>query len=265
MQGMSMLETHVVNDLIERVPVTVTYCDLRNCVRAFTTATESDDPLAIRVRGFDDRDGLLLEINGDVVPQASETVSIERLAVELSTWKDWKAAHPDTDIYLGRELDPEAENNRLKNMVLNVRGVRGLSVEPAWQAQLIDEARVIGVSVNGRHRAYRVTALCEPRAAVLNDFIADVPVTVTYNHWNGCIRVFTKLDAAEEPLDIGVRGWNNGKLLLEVDDKAVPQDSVELDLERLDAEIVTWKLWKIAHPDTDVYTGIGMTTEGAED
>jgi hypothetical protein len=156
------------------------------------------------------------------------------------------------------------EKNRLKNLVINATGLYRPPIELAAQARIIDEARVIGVSVKGHHRAYRVTALCDPRGTVVNDVIEDVPVTVTYNHWNGTIRVFTKDEVAHEPLEIGIRGWNNGLLLLEVDGQVVAQDSGELNLERLDVEAVSWKKWKAAHPDTDIYTGIGVST-GADD
>src|SRR5436309_12308333 len=36
MATMADLERHVINDLIDRVPVTVTYCPRTNCVRALT-------------------------------------------------------------------------------------------------------------------------------------------------------------------------------------------------------------------------------------
>src|SRR5438552_2413083 len=50
--AMAEAERHVVNDLIDRVPVTVTYCPRTNCVRALTQDDESDEPLDVVGRGW---------------------------------------------------------------------------------------------------------------------------------------------------------------------------------------------------------------------
>jgi hypothetical protein len=252
--GMCMAETHVVNDVVESVPVTVTYCDLRQCARVFTRAGESGEPLDVRVRGYVDQQGLLLKINGAVLPQESDVIPLDRLEIEVTTWAEWKTAHPDSDIYLGREPDPEAENDKLRNLSLETRGVRP-AIETASRATVHDAARVIGVCVGGHIRAYRVLALTDPRSTVVNDVINGVPVTVTYNHWNDCIRVFTNAATFNEPLTVGMRGWKRGQMLLEIDGETVPQDSDDLDLDIVTVETMTWKEWKTAHPSSDIYTG----------
>lgn|GEM_PF-3898985 len=265
MQGMSMVETHVVNDVIQSVPVTVTYCDLRRCVRVFSKTGLADAPLNVRVGGFNDQTGLLLNVDGEVVPQAADSVPLTRLDATVMSWKEWKSAHPDTSVYLGREPDFEALNRGLKNLVLNTQGVKRPKIELAAKARIGDATKVIGVSVNGNHRAYRITALSDPRATVLNDIIANVPVTVTYNSWTDCVRVFVDRDAENEPLAVGLHGWEQGRMILEIDGKSVAQDSDEVDLEQLDIETVSWKAWKAKHPDTDIYTGMSQLADGAGD
>ncbi|MBS0267290.1 MAG: DUF3179 domain-containing protein [Planctomycetes bacterium] len=264
MNGMKLLETHVVNDYFEQTPVTVTYCDLRACVRAFTSPSATGDPLQVRVAGFDDREGLLLELQGQVFAQAGTAPPLDLLQVETMTWKDWKSAHPDTDIYLGREPDPEAQNNRLRNLTLGTTGIRLPQVVSAAGAPLIDAARVIGVSIHGKPRAYRITALSDPRAAVLNDLIDGVPVTITYNHWNDCVRVLTQTEHANQPLAIDLHGWDHGTLQLSIAGQVVSQQSDLSGFEDLDSTTTTWKEWKAAHPDTDVYTGMGLVTQAAD-
>lgn len=264
MLGMSMVETHVVNDVIQSVPVTVTYCDLRRCVRVFSKSGLVDVPLNVRVGGFNDQTGLLLIIDGEVVPQASDSLALKRLDATVMSWKEWKAAHPDTGIYLGREPDPEALNRSLKNLVLNTQGVKRPKIELAAKARIGEATKVIGVSINGNHRAYRVTALSDPRATVLNDVIADVPVTVTYNSWTDCVRVFVNRDADHEPMAVGLHGWEQGRMILDIGGKSVAQDSDKVDLEQLDIETVSWKAWKAKHPDTDIYTGMSQLADGAD-
>jgi hypothetical protein len=264
MRGMKLLETHVVNDLIEQVPVTVTYCDLRACIRGFTAPNESEVPLTVRVGGFDDRDGLMLTVDGQLFAQAADETPLTPFSVETMSWKEWKSAHPDTDIYMGREIDPEAENNVLRNLAISTPGVKYPAVVSAANARLIDAAKVIGVTIHGKHRAYRITALSDPRSTVLNDVIDGVPVTVTFNYWKGTIRVFTKGEGDHAPLGVGLRGWEKGTMLLTVDGQIVPQDSDQVDLDELETETVSWKEWKTAHPDTDVYTGMELVSQAAD-
>jgi hypothetical protein len=105
---------HVVNDCIDGVPVTVTYCDRTDCARVFTG--EGNEALDVWTAGY--MDGLMLRYNGRFFLQnTGRPVAADGPAPEVlpslphtrSTWKQWHSAHPDTDIYgtLGRkELNP---------------------------------------------------------------------------------------------------------------------------------------------------------------
>jgi len=256
--------THVVNDVIERVPVTVTYCDLRDCVRAFTQKGEANEPLDVSVQGLSDWK-MLLSINGEVLLQEAEVVPVDRLEVVVTSWNNWKTLHPDTDIYIGTDLDHEADRVDLRNLVVIASGIQRPITIPGRTAGVIDAADVIGVSVKGHYRAYRLSALCDPKSTVVNDVIDGVPVTVTYSHWGACVRVFTRAGTSNEPLHIGMRGWKDGKMLLEIDGEILPQDSVEMPVARLEPAVTTWKEWKTAHPETDIYTGLNAHSAGAAD
>lgn len=255
---------HVVNDVIDRVPVTVTYCNRRNCVRAFTMVGEPDEPLDGAVRGLQDGK-MRISINDEVFLQEAEVVPVERLEVEVTTWKEWKAEHPETDIYVGDGQSYPPEEVDLKNFSYSSPGIRMPGVTPGCSAQVTDAAEVIGVSVNGHYRAYRVSAMFEPKVAVIDDMIDGIPVTLTYNRWNGYARGFTATGASQGPLDIGLRGWQDGTLLLDLDGVVLPQDSDEIPLARLETRIMTWKDWKTAHPETDIFTGMYVETAGMAD
>ena len=95
--------THVVNDLFAEVPVTVTFCDLSNCARVFTQPDELNRPLDVGVGGF--RDGqLLLHVDRRNFSQDAPDVPLHDLEFERTTWKEWKTAHPDTEVC--SHLDP---------------------------------------------------------------------------------------------------------------------------------------------------------------
>src|SRR5688500_4441346 len=68
-----------------------------------------------------------------------------------------------------------------------------------------EDAEVIGVSVNGRHRADILDAFRPVEQHVYNDLLDDTPVTVTYCDLAECIRVYTDPERKER-LDVAVGG-----------------------------------------------------------
>jgi len=98
---------HVVNDVVDAVPVSVTFCDQTGCTRVFTD--DGTEPLELMTAAF--VDGLVLKAHGRLYRQdtgaAADHVDdnplpYQTLAFEETTWGQWRAEHPDTDVYLGR-------------------------------------------------------------------------------------------------------------------------------------------------------------------
>jgi len=105
--AMSAIARHVVNDIVGDMPVAVTYCDRTGCARAYAGAA-GGGPLGVGMAGFDR--GLVLTAGGRLFRQdTGEAVVGEGsfpfagYPVEQTTWGAWKAAHPDTDVYIGDE------------------------------------------------------------------------------------------------------------------------------------------------------------------
>lgn len=100
-KALSYPQPHVVDDVVAGHPVTVTYCDLKNCAREFTG--DGDGPLDVGVGGYDN--GLLLRFNGRRYRQDSgEAVEpgapfpFPQLGFVRTTWKEWRDIHPDRDV-----------------------------------------------------------------------------------------------------------------------------------------------------------------------
>lgn len=99
MKAMTMLGTHIVNDLVEDVPVTVTYCDRTGCVRVLTQADESE-ALPVNLGGWvDGKMNLLWE--GKLYAQNDDKIPMEEMSFMVTTWKEWKSLYPETDVYTG--------------------------------------------------------------------------------------------------------------------------------------------------------------------
>ena len=147
--------------------------------------------------------------------------------------------------------------------------VRTPPTVPAAKANLADDEKVVGVMVNGRPRAYRVTALAKLTGHVVNDLIAGTAVSVTHCDRTGCTRVFSA--DTGEPLPIMTGGYQEG-LLLKVGDGFYRQrDGRPLDprsgpmpLRDLEFQEVTWNEWRTAHPTTDVYLEDPRPTQPSE-
>ncbi|WP_435019455.1 DUF3179 domain-containing (seleno)protein [Tundrisphaera sp. TA3] len=107
---------HIVNDVVGGLPVTVTYCDLSDCTRAFAVPGKAD-PLDISQAGtFGDE--MLVKIGHVTYKQATGEVyepdpgypavpfPYPEYPLVRTTWGEWKARHPGTAIYVYRDGDP---------------------------------------------------------------------------------------------------------------------------------------------------------------
>ena len=148
-----------------------------------------------------------------------------------------------------------------KQAAVLVERAPGLSLPrtvPAAEATLDDDAPILGVAVAGRHRAYLRSAFESVHAHVVNDLLADVPVTVTHCPLTGCSRAFTAASRGM-PLNLDQVGVTHNRFVIAVGDVSYYQDTgaaVESGAPALTPyrlELMTWKEWKLLHPDTDLY------------
>jgi hypothetical protein len=107
-------DRHVVNDLVDGRPVSVTYCPRSGCVSVYTGAP-GNETLPIAMGGwmerYDDRTLLLLvgatryrQDTGTAVESASAPLPFPRMEYQRVTWKQWREEHPDTEVYAGEVL-----------------------------------------------------------------------------------------------------------------------------------------------------------------
>jgi hypothetical protein len=91
--------TQLINDVIGDVPVTVAYSIKPNRQRAFTS-DQRGSPLDVWVVNPGRDDHLVCRI-GDVeysLELGDPPPPLKELAATRTTWKEWKLAHPNTDV-----------------------------------------------------------------------------------------------------------------------------------------------------------------------
>ncbi len=121
-RSMTATSRHVVNDVVGGKAVTVTYCDLLDCVRAFGGA-DSKTPLNITLAGIVDN-GMLLGVDDHIYYQSTAEIAnpatdkdapkfpYASLSATRTTWREWKSLHPQTDVYIGPSTEAPAASDR---------------------------------------------------------------------------------------------------------------------------------------------------------
>ena len=89
---------HVVNDLIDRVPITVTHCEINSCTRVFSGKTS--ESLDVAVGGVRDG-GMELVLDHERFLQHAPESPLADYPFEVMTWERWRFLHPGSDIYVG--------------------------------------------------------------------------------------------------------------------------------------------------------------------
>ncbi len=119
--GVMRLQTrHILNDVVGGVAVTTTFCDRTRCARGFGGQPASS-PLDVGQAGLlggemvvKVGDVTYLQKTGEVVEapagRPASPFPYPEYPLLLTSWGEWRAAHPDTDVYEGD--DPTRPRHR---------------------------------------------------------------------------------------------------------------------------------------------------------
>ncbi len=148
--------------------------------------------------------------------------------------------------------------------VFRAPGIDRPATREADKARLSDEEPVLGVSVDGEFRAYRVEAMKARTDHIVNDVIHGHPISVTYCDIYDCACGFTG-EPGNVPLRISQGGLYSGGMVIRVGDAEYSQTSGELvrpgklvppfPYSSFPLERMTWTQWRTLHPETTVYEG----------
>lgn len=96
----SMLEPtrHIANLCVGGTAVSVTYCNLVDCVRVLTD--HSAAPIPLHVGGLDVDDQMVLLLNGQRYGQLSAGLPLTDYPFRRMNFSQWKTLHPNTKVYV---------------------------------------------------------------------------------------------------------------------------------------------------------------------
>ena len=132
----------------------------------------------------------------------------------------------------------------------------------SWQKEVVSSDRVIGVTINGEHRAYPLFIMNAHE--VVLDEVGGVPIVVTYSPLLDAVGVYDRrIDGAT--LEFGVSGlladsnllfYDRGEtpsLFRQLDGTAISGPHVGTSLRRIPGVAIDrWRSWLEAHPETTV-------------
>jgi len=216
----------IVNDRFGDEPIVVTYCPLCFSGMAFK-ATIGGEVRRFGVSGllynsdvllYDyGTDSLWSQIMSKAISGPMKGTDIEAVAVAHTTWRDWKTRHPDTQALTVNAIldfrynsDPYARYQSTDRLMFPVARENG-----AYR----NKERVLGLTIEGAHKAYPFRELRETGKSKVEDVVAGKRVTIEWHESDDYARV---VDA-------------NGTELPSV--------------------IVYWFAWYAFHPSTIVFPG----------
>lgn len=95
---LQLLSRHVVNDVVNGKPISVTYCDRTDCKQVFTA--EGDSELDLSIAGWSGS-GMMLRLGESEFPQKADESPVDHYPFTVTSWQDWLEKHPETDVYVG--------------------------------------------------------------------------------------------------------------------------------------------------------------------
>lgn len=104
LSSFNLIGQKIVNDVVNRVPVTVTYCRVNQKGRVFTSDIRGEN-LELDLYAWE-KGELVFELNDEPFPMFDENAPLDDYAFVLTTWGEWKKRHPNTDIYTGEAKIP---------------------------------------------------------------------------------------------------------------------------------------------------------------
>jgi len=216
----------IVNDQFGDEAIAVTYCPLCFSGMAFE-ATIGGEVLRFGVSGllynsdvllYDYKtDSLWSQIMSKAISGPLKGTNIEAVAVAHTTWRDWKARHPETQVLIVSGVlsrtytsDPYASYQDSNRLMFPVKRKNG-----AYK----NKERVLGLTIDGVHKAYPFRELRATGKSRIEDVVAGRTVTIEWHESEDYARV---LDA---------------------------------DGNELPSVIVYWFAWYAFHPSTVVFPG----------
>lgn len=235
-------------------PVLVTYCPLCRSGIAFEPLI-SGERVAFGTSGklwnsdlvmYDRKTkSLWSQVLGKAIVGPLSGTELTFIWADIASWKDWKAAHPDT-LVLSRDIvcsphNPDCTRDYSYNPYGSEAESPVIGVTP--DARLGRKAIVYGVDINNKQKAYPHDKIKDVK--VVNDVVGNVSIAVVWDADLNVVKIFKRNDlafsfAGSQYTDDSGNEW--------------PIAKMEKNLERVETFGHFWFAWAAFFPNTEVFS-----------
>ena len=261
---------HAVNDTFQGVDVLIAFCEQCSAATAFRRDLD-DRTLSMETEGVcggsiilrDRQTGTLwapFDGHGLEGPLAGR--ELVRLPVFLTTWRDWSARHPESDVIYQPEARRAGHGAREHPGKWGIVGQMGETLS-TWDTRLAENDFVYGIGQDGASRAYPLRAVQE-RDGVVNDTLAALegqsprPIVVLARGAFEMAAYSRRLAGATLTFELAAgepghfRDLESGSVWT-IEGLAVSGPHQGKRLSPMDGYMVEWHVWSEYHPESEVF------------
>lgn len=253
----------MVNDMVGGEPVSLGFCTLCNTAIAYSSGSWTFGTSGLLYRSnklMIDRQtrSLWSQVTGEpVVGKMAETpVRLDLVPLTVTTWEEWKRAHPDTTVTKldasfgarwGYDYRPGAADRKRA----------GVSF-PVWQKSgaLPAKEEVYGLRVGAKTKAWPIDRVVKER--IVHDRLGDVELVLVGDPESGAVRAYRRdgrtFQAGTAP---GELRDETGRVWKITEESLVPDVEGAAPLPRVPGVVAFWFGWYGFYPETEVYRPTG--------
>lgn len=195
----------IVNDTLGRIPIAVTYCPLCDSAAVFDRRVDGETR-EFGVSGLlynsnvlmYDRGGepesLWSQVAAQGVSGPAAGKALQALPLELTTWQDWTARHPNTTVI--SDQTGHARNYNVNPYARYFAGQRLMFPARPMSDRLAPKTLVLGVWTEGKARAYPIASF-GARDQTLEQELDGKSFTLVYDARHRALRIDSADDGVE--------------------------------------------------------------------
>lgn len=266
---------HIINDRIAGEPLLFTTCERCQSGSAFIPKLGEETArfsamgmynasltMINRKRNKADQHSLWLHYEGVAIDGPAKGQFLAQLPTYHMTWKEWRAAHPETDVMLPTD-DPhhrDARHGHGREEYFSRPGMDpplAKTITGCFDQRYPENEMVLGINIDAGIRAYPLLEV-KREGGTVNDTLGDVPLAVFCGPrpeaftMSAFSRVVEDQALTFERADEQFRDIETGSLwTIEGDALAGPLRGKRLSPVRW--QYVRWHAWAYPHPTTDLF------------
>ena len=257
----------MVNDTVGGAPVSVSFCTLCNTAIAWSGSSPAGGRWTFGTSGLLYRSNKLMvdrqtwtlwsQLTGEpaVGNMADTPVRLEMVPLTVTTWGEWRRAHPDTTVTKldpsfgarwGYDYRPGAADRRRE----------GVSF-PVWQKSgaLPAKEEVYGLRLGAKTRAWPIARILQEK--IVQDRLGEVDLVLVGDPESGSVRAYRRDGRTFQAAAPGELRDDTGRLWKITEESLAPIGEGAAPLPRVPGVVAFWFGWYGFHPQTELYRPTG--------